>query len=127
MTITESRLRDLRNWLDDRANDRELPYADMTFYRDAAEAIRQLRAAEQEAWIAGIREGRQQVQAEYEPVAWMLECPTMGGSTGWILSWSQSGAGVCNRLKGKSSERMLYARKVKSSTPESPEDASHAM
>ena len=42
------------------------------------------------------------------PVAWMLECPTMTGDTGWILSWSQSGAGLCNRLQGEEHEKPLY-------------------
>ena len=44
-----------------------------------------------------------------EPVAWMLNCPTLGGDTGWILSWTQSGAGLCNRLSGEENERKLYA------------------
>ena len=45
---------------------------------------------------------------EQEPVAWMLECPTMTGDTGWILSWSRSGAGRCNRLQGEEHEKPLY-------------------
>ena len=45
---------------------------------------------------------------EQEPVAWMLECPTMTGDTGWILSWSRSGAGLCNRLQGEEHEKPLY-------------------
>ena len=45
---------------------------------------------------------------EQEPVAWMLECPTMSGDTGWILSWSQSGAGLCDRLRGEEHEKPLY-------------------
>jgi len=40
-------------------------------------------------------------------VAWMLNCPTMSGDTGWMLSWSQSGAGVCNRLSGEHNEKPL--------------------
>lgn len=43
-----------------------------------------------------------------QPVAWMLECPTMTGDTGWKLSWNQSGAGVCNRLAGEDHEKALY-------------------
>lgn len=43
-----------------------------------------------------------------EPVAWMLGCQTLGGDAGWKLSWSQSGAGVCNRLAGKEFEHALY-------------------
>lgn len=43
-----------------------------------------------------------------EPVAWMLGCQTLGGDAGWKLSWSQSGAGVCNRLTGKEFEHALY-------------------
>ena len=45
---------------------------------------------------------------EQEPVAWMLECPTMTGDTGWILSWSRIGAGLCNRLQGEEHEKPLY-------------------
>jgi hypothetical protein len=44
-----------------------------------------------------------------EPVAWMLNCPTLGGDTRWILSWTQSGAGLCNRLQGEENEKRLYA------------------
>lgn len=44
-----------------------------------------------------------------EPVAWMLNCQTLGGDTGWILSWTQSGAGLCNRLQGDENEKRLYA------------------
>ncbi len=43
-----------------------------------------------------------------EPVAWMLECQNMGGDTGWILSWSRSGAGLCNRLIGAGHEKALF-------------------
>lgn len=41
--------------------------------------------------------------------AWMLEYQTMGGDTTWKLSWSKSGAGVCNRIQGPSHEIKLYA------------------
>ena len=41
MTITESRTRDILNWLDDRARDHTILYQDMTMFRDAAELIRQ--------------------------------------------------------------------------------------
>ena len=47
-----------------------------------------------------------------EPAAWMLECPMMTGGTGWKLSWSQSGAGVCNRLNGEAHEKPLYLAPV---------------
>ena len=43
-----------------------------------------------------------------EPVAWMLNCQTLGGDTGWRLSWTQSGAGQCTRLSGEENERKLY-------------------
>lgn len=52
-----------------------------------------------------------------EPAAWMLECPTMTGDTGWLLSWSRSGAGVCNRLQGDQSEKPLYARSAPAEQP----------
>ncbi len=50
----------------------------------------------------------QKDEQEKEPVAWMLECPTMTGDTGWILSWSRIGAGLCNRLQGEEHEKPLY-------------------
>lgn len=42
-----------------------------------------------------------------EPTAWMLAVQTMGGDVGWKLSWTQSGAGVCNRLSGATHEKAL--------------------
>lgn len=42
------------------------------------------------------------------PVAWMLGYQTMGGDVGWKLSFSQSGAGVCQRLQGEELEKRLY-------------------
>ena len=57
--------------------------------------------------IADCREALAQ-NDEQEPVAWMLECPTMSGDTGWRLSWSKSGAEVCNRLRGEEHEKPLY-------------------
>ena len=53
---------------------------------------------------------------EQEPVAWMLECPTMTGDTGWILSWSRIGAGLCNRLQGEEHEKPLYTAPPKRQT-----------
>ena len=50
---------------------------------------------------------------EQEPVAWMLECPTMTGDTGWILSWSRIGAGLCDRLQGEEHEKPLYTAPLK--------------
>ncbi len=44
-----------------------------------------------------------------EPKAWMLEIQTHGGDTAWILSWTRSGAGLCNRLQGETHEIPLYA------------------
>mgnify|MGYP007090083988 CR=1 FL=1 len=43
MTITESRARDILNWLDDLASDHTTPFQDMVNFRDAAALIRQLR------------------------------------------------------------------------------------
>ena len=40
-------------------------------------------------------------------VAWQLGCQTMTGEIGWKLSWNQSGAGVCARLKGDEYEQPL--------------------
>ena len=42
-----------------------------------------------------------------EVVAWQLGCQTMTGEIGWKLSWNQSGAGVCARLKGDEYEQPL--------------------
>ena len=63
--------------------------------------------AERDVLRAKIEEMEQQ-----EPVAWMLNCQTLGGDTGWILSWTQSGAGLCNRLQGEENEKRLYALPV---------------
>lgn len=46
--------------------------------------------------------------SDSDVAAWMLECPTPGGDTGWVLSWSRSGSGVCNRLQGTEHEKPLY-------------------
>lgn len=62
-------------------------------------ALARAEAAEEE-----LRKAREQ-----EPVAWMLECQGWTGENDWILSWSRSGAGVCNRLNGESHEQALYA------------------
>ena len=43
-----------------------------------------------------------------EPSAWMLGYQTMVGDVGWKLSFSQSGAGICQRLKGEEYEKRLY-------------------
>lgn len=61
--------------------------------------------------IIEIRELRDKIaeMEKQEPVAWMLNCQTLGGDTGWILSWTQSGAGLCNRLSGEENEKKLYA------------------
>lgn len=48
-----------------------------------------------------------QADQSLEVVAWNLECQTLGGDTGWILSWSRSGAGLCNRLSGVEHEVAL--------------------
>jgi len=56
-----------------------------------------------------------------EPVAWMLNCPTLGGDTGWILSWTQSGAGQCNRLSGEENEKKLYTLPGAQPAPSIPE------
>lgn len=64
MNITESRTRELLQWLDDRAGDHALAYADIARYRDAAALIRQLQADEQAAWHAGLDAAREQARAE---------------------------------------------------------------
>lgn len=81
------------------------------------------REAKHLAQIAALEKERDALRAELdalkawkeeaekqEPKAWMLECQTLGGDTGWILSWTQSGAGLCDRLKGEEHEKPLYAR-----------------
>ena len=60
MTITDSRARDILHWLDDMAGDHTLLFDEMARYRDAAALIRQLHAAEQAAWHAGLDAGREQ-------------------------------------------------------------------
>ena len=86
----------------------------------AIEMIERLEAAEKSdaeslAMYRKARDERDALRAKIEamekqePVAWMLNCPTLGGDTGWILSWTQSGAGLCNRLSGEENEKKLYA------------------
>lgn len=87
MKITESRANDILHWLDDMAGDHALLFDEMARYRDAAALIRQLQAvysakealesllrgaaalvreldaAEQAAWHAGLDAGREQGRA----------------------------------------------------------------
>ncbi len=63
MKITDDRARDLLCWLDDQAGDHTNLFEQMTFYRDAAALIRQLQAAEQSGWHAGLDAGREQARA----------------------------------------------------------------
>ena len=58
--ISESRTREIQHWLDDRLAEPDLPYQAMAILRDAAALIRQLQAAEQAAWHAGLDAGREQ-------------------------------------------------------------------
>lgn len=90
-----------------------------------SELLDRLEAAEKavtEAYQRGYETGQEEVEKErdalrakieqmerQEQVAWMLNCQTLGGDTGWILSWTQSGAGLCNRLQGEENEKRLYA------------------
>jgi hypothetical protein len=46
-----------------------------------------------------------------KPNAYALGCQSMTGEITWILSWTRSGAGVCNRLEGVEYERPLYFQK----------------
>lgn len=68
------------------------------------------------AELDALKAWKEEVEKQ-EPKAWMLECQTLGGDTGWILSWTQSGAGLCDRLKGEEHEKPLYARPVPASVP----------
>lgn len=65
--ISESRTRELLQWLDDQAGDHTHLFEEMTRYRDAAALIRQLRAAEQAAWQAGLDAGREQARVTELP------------------------------------------------------------
>ena len=47
--------------------------------------------------------------ARSELVAWALKHQTMSGDISSKLSWSKSGAGVCERLLGEDNETPLYA------------------
>ena len=65
--ISESRTRELLQWLDDQAGDHTNLYEQMTRYRDAAALIRQIQAAEQAAWHAGLDAGREQARVTELP------------------------------------------------------------
>lgn len=64
MKITEHRTKEILNWLDDKAADHTLLFEEMTLFRDAASLVRQLQAAEQSAWHAGLDAGRESVGAK---------------------------------------------------------------
>ena len=57
-----------------------------------------------------------------EPAAWMLACQTMGGDVAWILSWTQSGAGLCDRLPGEAHEKPLYTHPARQAVPVAPQE-----
>lgn len=65
--ISESRARELLQWLDDQAGDHTHLFEQMARYRDAAALIRQLQAAEQSAWHAGVDAGREQARVTELP------------------------------------------------------------
>lgn len=79
--ITESRTRDVLHWLDDRLAEPDLPYQAMSLLRDAAALIRQLQAAEQSAWHAGLDEGR--AQAKHSAAIADEESGVVGEVVGW--------------------------------------------
>lgn len=60
MKITESRANILLRWLDSMTADHTLLFEEMTLFRDTAALVRQLQAAEQAAWHAGLDAGRAQ-------------------------------------------------------------------
>lgn len=74
-------------------------------------------------WIQRALQAEAKIGAmeQREPAAWMLNCPTLGGDTGWILSWTQSGAGLCNRLSGEENEKKLYALPGAQNVPSVPD------
>lgn len=92
--------------------------------REAA-LMAKLEAAEKERDAAELMSLALQAKIEQmerqEPVAWMLNCQTLGGDTGWILSWTQSGAGLCNRLQGEENEKRLYALPCAQPAPSVPD------
>ena len=83
MQITEYRTKEILNWLDDKAIDHTLLFEEITLFRDAASLVRQLQAAEQSAWHAGLDAGREQgrgnehhrAEAQAHPVEWVQGLP----------------------------------------------------
>ena len=121
-TETAATLRQFNEWR--RGDDETIEQPDPREIGEAIDAaiemIDRLEAAEKSdaESIAMYRKARDERDAlrarveaaeKQEPVAWMLNCQALGGDTGWILSWTQSGAGMCNRLSGEENERKLYA------------------
>ena len=104
---TAAFLRQFNEW---RRGDEDIPQPDPRVIGEAIDAavemIDRLEAAEKERDDLKAKIAEMEKQ---EPVAWMLNCQTLGGDTGWILSWTQSGAGLCNRLQGDENEKRLYA------------------
>ena len=72
-----------------------------------SEGIEQATYAEKSAarkgWYAAIA-----ALPKPDPVAWALDCQSMGGGISSVLSWSKSGAGACKRLQGEAHEKPLY-------------------
>ena len=58
--------------------------------------------------IKGIDEFLASEPESDEPVAWIIGYQTITGDIGKKLSWSKSGAEVCNRLQGEEYETPLY-------------------
>ena len=46
--MNESRIKELINWLDDKAADTSMPYREMANYRDVSTAMRQITEAERD-------------------------------------------------------------------------------
>ncbi len=85
--ISESRTREIQHWLDDRLAEPDLPYQAMAMLRDAAALIRQLQAAEQAAWHAGLDAGREQGRSKdhaHQP-------PSVPVGAEWPLSLLRAG------------------------------------
>ena len=122
--ISESRTREIQHWLDDRLAEPDLPYQAMAMLRDAAALIRQLHAAEQSAWHAGLDEGR--AQAKHSAAIADEESGVVGEVVGWgdvvdDVPGEQSGMIISVAREAlKSAPQMLF-RKVRVSLDAAPQ------
>lgn len=99
---------DRYRWLTDDHEDRETRLACRDIQARMGVKSYSAVSADIDAAMEGSHAGAKDMTVKMpKPVAWMLAYQTISGGIGWKLSWTRSGAGVCNRLPGESREKSL--------------------